>query len=261
MLFRSQVSLFAYPNTTGLDTVDYRFTDPQADPPGANDQLYTEKLLRLSRVAWVYLAPENSPEPRPSPALSGQPFTFGCLNNSTKLSHACIRLWGALLRETPAARLKVLIHDEFQTDRLRRRFVAAGANPQQLLWVPTAEIERYLNYFHDVDLALDPFPYNGGVSTGDALWMGIPVLTLTGASYVSRQGVSLLTNVGLTEGIATDEADYLARAKRWATAPATLAPLRYQLRERLLRSPLMDYSAYAEELGAALLGIWNERVA
>lgn len=254
-----QIAMFAYPNTTGLEAMDYRVTDPCADPPGNTDALYTERLVRLAKTAWPYSPPPSAPEPQPAPVLAGHPFTFGCLNNPAKVSRAAIQLWSEILQQSSEARLMLIVREEPEhSRRLREKFAQAGARPHQLWLVPRAPLATYLEYHQAVDLMLDPFPYNGGVTTGDALWMGVPVLTLAGDSYVSRQGVSLLTNVGLTEGIASTPQEFLKKAIAWARAPVQIAELRKGLRERMRQSPLLDHKGYAEELGCTFRRLWAE---
>ncbi len=247
-----QAALFAYPNTTGLAAVDRRITDAQADPPGA-EPLYVEQLLRLPSVAWVYGAPDDSPEPGGLPCLGGVPFTFGCLNNPAKISAAAVETWSVILRACPGARLMLLVRDDPAHEGLllakfERHSIGAG----QLLFVPKGPERGYLEAHNRIDLMLDPFPYNGGVTTGDCLWMGTPILALEGDSYVSRQGVSLLTAVGLPEWIAADREALVAKAVGCCQAPERLAKRSKGLRERLRRSPLMDHAGYAREWTGAL---------
>ncbi|MBI2946650.1 MAG: tetratricopeptide repeat protein [Verrucomicrobia bacterium] len=247
-----QIALFAYPSTTGLKTIQYRITDPYADPPGLTEHLYTEELVRLRQTAWVYVPPVDLPVAGPSPALLNQSCVFGCLNNPMKLSKACVQLWGSILRRLPQARLKLLAQDETHQIRLASRFASAGAAPGQLQFVPGADLPAYFAYHHGVDLMLDPFPYNGGVTTCDALWMGVPVVTLAGDSYLSRQGVSILSNVGLPQCIAATQEEFAQKAIAFATIPSVLAELRNDLRVRVKDSPLMNYRDYTGELGDSL---------
>lgn len=250
-----QLTLFAYPNTTGLSAVDWRITDSLADPFGA-ETLYVEKLLRLPSVAWVYGAPENSPEPGGLPCLGGEPFTFGCLNNPAKISGAAVETWSGILRACPGSRLMLLVRDDPAHEGLLLiKFDRHGIDAGQLVFAVKGPEPGYLEMHNRIDLMLDPFPYNGGVTTGDCLWMGTPILALEGDSYVSRQGVSLLTSVGLAELIAADREALVAKAAGWFEVPERLAKLSDGLRGRLRRSPLMDHAGYARELTEALEGL------
>ncbi len=254
-----QIALFAYPNTTGLDAMDYRITDPFADPPGRTEHLHTERLIRLNRTAWVYAPPKSSPEPGPPPCLSSPSFVFGCLNNPAKISRSAVTLWTRVLEQVPWARLMLLTREEAEhTVLLRRRFSEAGANLEQLWLVPRASQAIYLEYHRSVDLMFDPFPYNGGVTTCDALWMGVPVLTLAGEAYVSRQGVSVLGNVGLCDCIAETPDEFVTKAVAWARAPERAAELRRGLRQKMRQSPLLDYATYAAELGQVFRNLWRK---
>ena len=252
-----QVSMFGYPNTTGLEPVQYRITDSYADPPGKTEQFYSEHLTRLSKTAWAYLAPENAPAPFQTPRKKCGIFTFGCLNNPIKVSQAAVDLWGAVLRQLPQSRLKLLQQNSMYAERLRERFARTGASAAQLDFVPIASFPSYLEYHRDIDLMFDPLPYNGAITTCDALWLGVPVLTVAGDSYRSRQGVSILTNVGLTECIAHDSQSFVAEATALAEQPDLTDNLRENLRGKLIASPLMDHSAYVDELSETLENLMN----
>ncbi len=247
-----QATLFGYPNTTGLPAVDWRITDSLADPPGS-ELLYVEKLLLLPSVAWVYGPPEISPEPGAPPCLVGEPFTFGCLNNPAKISSAAVETWSGILRACPGSRLLLLVRDEpAHEGLLLAKFERYGIGAGQLLFVVKAPEREYLQMHNHIDLMLDPFPYNGGFTTGDCLWMGTPILALEGDSYVSRQGMSLLTSAGLQELIAADREALIAKAVGWFEAPQRLAKLGGNgLRGMLHRSPLMDHAGYARDFTEA----------
>jgi predicted O-linked N-acetylglucosamine transferase (SPINDLY family) len=246
-----QATIFGYPNTTGLSAVDYRITDTLADPPGA-EFLYVERLVRLPRTAWVYGPPEVSPEPGPLPCLGGQPFTFGCLNNPAKISDAAVESWSEILRICPDARLLLLVrNDPVHEGLLLGKFSRYRVNEKRLIFAAKGPEAAYLELHNRIDLMLDPFPYNGGVTTGDCLWMGTPILALEGDSYVSRQGVALLKGMGMEEFIATDREELVAKAAAWAANPEKLADRSAGLRERFQASPLMDHAGYALELETA----------
>ena len=247
-----QATLFGYPNTTGLSSVDYRLTDAVADPPGA-ESLYVERLHRMPRTAWVYGPPDASPEPGALPSLEGKPFTFGCLNNPAKISEAAVQAWGEILQRCPESRLLLLVrNDPAHEGLLLEKFGRHGVNDRQLVFAAKGPEPVYLELHNQIDLMLDPFPYNGGVTTGDCLWMETPILTLAGDSYVSRQGVGLLAGVGLEEFVAANREDLVAKAADWAVAPGRLAERATGLRERFLASPSMDHVGYARELVSAL---------
>jgi protein O-GlcNAc transferase len=251
-----QITLFGYPNTTGLDAMDYRITDAFADPPSITDRLYTEKLIRFCRTAWVYLAPESQAAPAAPPRLNSDRFVFGCLNNPQKISAGSIGLWGGVLQQNPEARLLLLAANQTHEEELRLSFTKQGVRADQLCFVPKTGLNGYLEYHQRIDVMLDPFPYNGGVTTCDSLWMGVPVLTIAGDSYVSRQGVSILSNVGLSDFIAETPDAFLEKARALAGSRVTLAKMRTELRARLQQSPMMDYASYARELGRRIEELW-----
>jgi protein O-GlcNAc transferase len=252
-----QVTHFGYPNTTGLAAMGYRLTDPYADPPGQTEAWHTEELIRLPEVAWCY-QPSHSPEVGPLPALAAGHLTFGSLNKLAKVTPQAIALWGRLLRAVPGSRLLLLAGGGSRTDqRLRDQFRECGSDGNQLQLVGRLPRDRYLELYQQIDIVLDSFPYNGGVTTCDALWMGVPVITLAGNSYVSRQGVSLLSNLNMRDWIAETPEDYVALAVAWGNNWEELRQLRSGLRERMRRSPLCDGESFTRRLEEAYRVLWR----
>ena len=249
-----QITQFGYPDTTGLLTVDYRVTDELSDPPGKTDRFYTEKLARLPRCAYCYHPTE--PEPRVEARAIDKPIVFGSVNNVAKLSPPTLRTWARILQATPDAQLVVLATSG-DVERTARRLVDHGIDAARLQVLPRTPAAKFLELFNLFDVSLDPFPYNGGVTTCDALWMGVPVVTLAGSTYVSRQGVSLLTHVGLPDLIATSEDDYVAIAGALAADRARLQRLRTTLRETIQKSPICDYGGYTRELESFWREAWR----
>ena len=253
-----QITWFAYPNTTGLPAVDYRISDDLADPTGIGDSRYAERLLRFRGIAWQYRPSIADLDVQPLPHTRGRPFTFGCLNNPAKVSDSTLSLWAEILRRYPASRLLLLVReDEESIATLHRRWSQVGLRPDQLVCVQSAPPRQFLAYHHEVDLILDPFPYNGAVTTADALWMGVPVLTLAGDSYVSRQGLAVLSQLGLQEWIAESPEAYVHKAVTAATRPEALIGLNRELRGRLQRSALMDQDGFAREFETRLCEVWS----
>jgi predicted O-linked N-acetylglucosamine transferase (SPINDLY family) len=258
-----QVTYLGYPDTTGLATMDYRLTDALADPPGEADRFHTEKLVRFAPTAWAYAPPIVAPEPAPSPSAGGGPVTFGCFNNLAKINDVLLAVWGRLLTAVPGSRLLLKGHGlgqaVLQAD-FGRRLAAAGIAPGQVEMLErTSTLAEHLAAYGRVDIALDTFPYHGTATTCEALWMGVPVITLAGDRHAARVGVSLLTAAGHPEWIAHDWEDYLARAVALAGDPQKLAEGRTGLREDLRRSPLLDHAGQAARFGAALRAMWAER--
>jgi protein O-GlcNAc transferase len=252
-----QTTVFGYPTTTGLGAMDYRITDPISDPPGATEHLSVEQLLRLPEFAWVYRPPADVPPVSPLPALTRRPFTFGCLNNPAKISDACLDAWAKLIQTTPGSRLVLMAGQSAAgLRRLSDRFVKAGILRDRVQLVNRLPREKYFEQYADIDVALDPFPYNGGVTTCDALWMGVPVLCVAGTSYVARQGVMQMLTLGLGEFVVASPGELTDAAKMWMNRRPELAEIRAGLRDRLAASPLCDAPRYVRHLEAALRRAW-----
>jgi protein O-GlcNAc transferase len=251
-----------YPGTTGLPTMDYRITDALADPPGAADRLHTERLVRLPRGFLCYEPPAEAPPVASLPALTSGRVTFGSFNNLLKVTPEVVALWGQVLRALPQARL-VLKATLLSDNGVRRRyldlFAAGGVGPDRIeLREPVAGIAGHLAVYGEIDIALDPFPYNGTATTCEALWMGVPVVTLVGDRHASRVGSSLLHRLSLQHLAAATPEAYLEAAAALARDLAGLACLRAGLRERMLASSLCDEAGFAGDFGAALRQMWRE---
>jgi predicted O-linked N-acetylglucosamine transferase (SPINDLY family) len=252
-----QVTHFGYPNTTGLAAVDYRITDPHADPPGQTEAWHTEELVRLPEVAWCY-QPQAAAEVGPLPALAAGRLTFGSLNNLAKINPQVIALWSRLLQAVPGSRLLLLTGVGPQTDqRLRDQFRSHGIDGERIHMLGRLPRRQYLDLYQQIDVGLDPFPYNGGVTTCDALWMGVPVITLAGNAYVSRQGVSMLSNLGMPDWIAKTPEDCVALASRWAGDLEGLRAVRAGLRDRMRDSPLCNGERFTRRLEDAYRAMWR----
>jgi predicted O-linked N-acetylglucosamine transferase (SPINDLY family) len=251
-----QATWLGYVGTTGLSTMDYRLSDPHLDPPGQGDESYVEKTLRLPHSFWCYQAPDASPDVNELPALSNGCVTFGCLNNFCKVTAPTLELWASLLRQVPGSRLVIHANAGSHQEIVRQRFVSAGVEGSRIRFVASQRMEDYFAQYGQLDLALDPFPYGGGTTTCDALWMGVPVVTLAGRTAVGRAGVSLLSNLGLPELIAQTPEQYLSIARNLAADLPRLAQLRRQLRPMMQASVLMDAPRFAAEMEAAYRQMW-----
>jgi len=251
-----QVSFAAYPGTTGLATMDYRLTDPYLDPPGETDADYTERSVRL-RSFWCYEPPEETPPVGPLPAERNGFVTFGCYNNFAKVSRPTLELWARVLQALPGSRLVLLAPAGRCRDAVHSLFEQAGVTSDRVAFVARANHGAYLQRYHDIDLSLDPIPYNGHTSSLDSLWMGVPVVTLAGRTAVGRGGVSILSNVGLPELIARTPEDYVAIAAGLAGDRSRLSALRAELRARMEASLLGDGRQFAAGIEAAFRGMWE----
>jgi predicted O-linked N-acetylglucosamine transferase (SPINDLY family) len=256
-----QVTWIGYPNTTGLRAIDYRFTDRIADPPGTTEHFHAETLVRLPECFLCYAPPAEAPDLAAPPALETRAVTFGSFNTVAKVTDGMIALWARLLAELPQSRL-VLKSLGFRSrsvrDALSQRFAVHGISAQRLqILEPVGSFAGHLARYAEIDIALDTFPYNGATTTCEALWMGVPVVSLAGATHRSRVGASLLHCVGLAELVAATAEDYVAKAVQLATHSARLRALRSELRQRVSRSPLVDGERYTRSVEAAYRGMWQ----
>ena len=256
-----QVTWIGYPNTTGLSTMDYRITDAFADPIGATEALHTEKLVRMPECFSCFKPPSNAPHVSALPAVARGTITFGSFNNFAKITPEVMRVWIAILARVPGSRLVLknwcLDNDRMKTFMLEA-FARCGATTGQMeLWNPNTSNVDHLNCYNSIDIGLDPFPYNGTTTTCDALWMGVPVITLAGVSHVGRVGVSQMSNLGLQELIARDTNHYVDIAVALANDVPRLAALRGAMRVRMSASPLMDAPRLTKNLEAAYDNMWS----
>ncbi len=256
-----QVTYLGYCDTTGLGTMDYRITDRHADPPGTTERFHTERLVRLPKCAWCYSPPETAPVVAPLPALQSDVLTFGSFNTLAKINDEVLALWGDILRRIPGSRL-LLKSAALGEDRARQRIVeelARGGIASDRIefsgWQPS--LAAHLDTYRRVDIALDPFPYHGTTTTCEALWMGVPVVTLAGAHHAARVGASLLHAVGLDSLVAHDRLEYAEIAVRLACDLPLLARLRFTLRDRMKGSPLLDAPTFARCMEVAYREMWR----
>ncbi len=253
-----QMTWFGYPNTTGLSSVDYRLTDAEADPPGVEDR-YSEQLIRLPQVAWVYQPTEPILPVLPRPSARGGRFTWGCLNNPAKVNSGCLEAWGRILKAVPDSQLVLLVREDDEARaRMRSGLLSAGATPGQWIFVPPGTPRQYCAYHYQVDVMLDPFPYNGAVTTADSLWMGVPVLGICGDSYHSRQGWMIARAMGLEEWICPSPEALITKAVSLAKTPGAIQSLSTTLRSRLQASPLMDHAGFAGQLLSVLREVQSD---
>jgi predicted O-linked N-acetylglucosamine transferase (SPINDLY family) len=254
-----QASYLAYCSTTGLKTIDFRLTDPYLDTPQTAAEAYSEQSIFLPRTYWCYQPLALAPLVEPAPIRKNQVVTFGCLNSYRKVTDATLSLWSRLLTEVKPSHL--LIHSPQGSHRRRVTdfFAAAGVDPARIRFVEPQAARQYLATYHQIDVALDPLPYGGGTTTCDALWMGVPVVSLRGRTAVGRAGASILSNVGLSDLVADTPEQYIRIAAALAADPSRLMEVRGTLRARLQTSSLMDAPQFARDFEAALHAMWRER--
>jgi predicted O-linked N-acetylglucosamine transferase (SPINDLY family) len=252
-----QVTYLGYCGTTGLEAIDYRFSDPYLDGADADLNDYREKTVRLPRTYWCYEPGGPTPKASPLPALSDGRVTFGCLNIFPKVSTAALDLWLEILRAMPNSRLMLRAPEGFCRTELVARFAQGGVTADRLEFVGTQPWEPYLSTLQRIDIALDPFPYGGGISTCDALWMGIPVVSLIGRTAVGRGGFSILSNIGLPELAVDTPEKYVEIAVALANDIPRLNALHASLRERMERSPLRNPQGFARDVETAYREMWR----
>jgi predicted O-linked N-acetylglucosamine transferase (SPINDLY family) len=252
-----QITFAGYPGTTGLTAIDYRFTDPYLDPPGSRGAEYAEESVCLPDSFWCYDPYGEEPAVNPLPALDRGFVTFGCLNHFAKVNSGVLSLWARVLRSVEGSRLLLLSPEGTHRREVLERLEHDGVAPERVTFVARQPRWEYLELYHGIDVMLDTFPYNGHTTSLDALWMGVPVITLRGRTVVGRAGFSQLTNLGLPELAAATPDDYVRIAVDWAGDRVRLAGLRTTLRGRMRRSPLMDAPRFARGIEAAYRSLWQ----
>ena len=254
-------SWLGYPATTGLPAIDWRITDALADPLGY-ERYHVEKLLRLPGGFLCYEPRADAPAVEPLPALTRGAITFGSFNNILKLTLSTIRRWAAILDAVPRSRLLIKAAS-FADPPIRasyqQQLIDAGIDARRLeLRAHVLEASGHLGVYNEIDIALDPLVYNGTTTTCEALWMGVPVITMIGDRHATRVGYDLLSRIGLSDLAANDADSYVAIATGLAADLPRLAQIRLELRERMQRSTLCDAANFAKEFEAGLRGIWRE---
>lgn len=251
-----QVSWIGNPNTTGLTAIDYYLADRFCAPPGLMDALFTEKIVQLACTATFQPHP-GAPEVSELPALRGESFTFASFARSNKITEGTIRLWGRVLNAVPNSRMLIGgLSDPARMREITDQFELHGVNPDRLLFRPRMSIEEYLALHADVDLIMDTFPFGGGTTTCHALWMGVPILSLTGGTMSSRVGAVLNGQIGLPDFTVDTEAEFVRLAEYWANNLDKLSSLRATLRSRCASSALLQPSVVARSLEAAMRQMW-----
>ena len=250
-----QVNWLGFPSTTGMASMDYRITDAYCDPPGMTEHLNSEKLVRLPGIYMAWRPPDGTPAVGPLPALANGYVTFGTFHSAFKISPTIAALWARILERVPRARLRVLAISGVAAERHARELFSA-TDPRRIDFLPRLAFDDYLAAFQPVDIALDTFPYHGATTTCFALWMGLPVVVLEGATHASRADVSMLNNVGLPQLVAKTGDAYVDIAARLTHDLPRLAQLRADLRNIMARSPAADGRSCARNLERAFREMW-----
>ncbi len=258
-----QITWLGYFASTGLQEMDYIVGDKVVTPKSEQGH-FVEKIYQMPEVYFCYTVPVDAVPVGDLPLLTNNYVTFGCFNNLSKIGPEVKALWAQILKQVPTSKLflkyKQLV-DPAVREALEKDFVARGIPPERLILEGSSHLNDYYRSYNRVDICLDPFPYPGGTTTIDALWMGVPTVMLAGDRFVSRNGETIARAVGLTSWVAKTKEDYVALAVKWAGKPKELAVLRKGLRAKLEASPLMDGKRFAADFQDALNAMWDERMA
>ena len=252
-----QMTYLAYCGTTGLSAVDYRLTDSYMDLSERGDEFYAEKSIRLPHCFWCYQPILEQLEVGELPALRNSYVTFGCFNSYSKVNPLTFSHWCRLLGGIPNSRLVLFADPGEHRKRAWEQFEKEGLDPRRLWFSPFLPTEQYLRQYQQIDIALDPFPYGGGTTTFDALWMGVPVVSLAGDTAVSRAGLSILSNFGLPQLVASNWDNYATIAADLANDLQRVSELRSGMRQRMKDSPLMDALRFARDVEACFRRMWQ----
>jgi predicted O-linked N-acetylglucosamine transferase (SPINDLY family) len=256
-----QVAYIGYPDTSGIQAMDYRITDSWADPPW-QPRWYSEELVHMPTGFLAYRPPSGLPDVAPLPALQNGYITFGSFNNLAKVTPETVELWAATLHSVPNSRLVIkskALRDAKTCEWTRERFAEQGIASERIdLFSHLQGVGEHLEYYRMLDIALDPFPYHGTTTTCESLVMGVPVISLAGPYHSCRVGVSLLSRVGLSEMIATTPEEFINRASGLAAHIGELSLLRRKLRGIVMNSALCNATAVTRCLEAAYREMWKK---
>jgi len=255
-----QATFAGYPSTTGLQSIDYRLTDPHLDPPDPpdkHDYFYTEQSLRLPHTFWCYTPNPQDPPVNPLPSLTNNHITFGYLGAFSKINAPILKLWTQVMNSLPNSRLILMSRPGSPRTRTLSHFATHNISPSRIQFVDYQPRSQYLSTYHRIDIVLDTHPYNGHTTNLDALYMGVPVVSLHSPSAVSRAALSQLTNFNL-QALSTDNpTQFLHIANSLASDLPSLSTLRSTLRQRMLNSPLTDAHSFTRDIESAYRQMWR----
>ena len=257
-----QITWIGYPNTTGLKNIDYRITDAYVDPEGFIDKYYSEKLIRMPETFLCYAAGECPEVTKEIPYFKNNKITFGCFNNMAKITENIIKLWCDILKKVDNSVLvlkNTAFLDEDIINSVKERFFKYEIKEEQLNFIKRdISSKEHINRYNYIDIALDTYPYNGTTTTCEAMYMGVPVISLAGKTHASRVGVSLLTNVNLEDLVAYNDEDYVQKAVDLANDIKRLEKIKFNLRYNMENSPLMQGDNFTRELEKVYRSLWIE---
>lgn len=259
-----QVTWMGYVTTTGLSAMDWRVTHHDADPVGTEGD-YSERLWRLPGTMWCYRPLPDMPDPSPAPCLQTGRITFGSLNRFSKNSRQVLITWARILQRVADSHLVICVPEGSQRAEVQSLFAAEGIAPDRLRMFAGLDHQSFWKLHGDIDIALDPFPFGGGTTTCETLWLGVPLVTLTGADgkdfpprFASRMGLAFLSSLGMPELAAPNLEAYIDTAVSLAGDVPRLAALRGELRERMAKAPLTDEVRFAREMEQAYRAMWQD---
>jgi protein O-GlcNAc transferase len=254
-----QVSWMGYLNTTGLTRMHYRLCDKRTDPVGIADALHTEKLVRLPHSQWCYRPFIIVETTEQAPWEKNGFITFDSYNHALKISPAVCALWADILHQVPGSQLLCVgLNSTRKMAELLSELTLTGVDSERIRFVARTSLDQYFGWFSEADIALDTFPYGGGTTTFDALWMGVPVVAAKGNTPTSRSAASILEALELDDWVAPSIDDYVRVAVERANDRERIAELRRSLRPRLQSSPLMDEPRFVRDIEAAYRTRWQE---
>jgi len=256
-----QVTYLGYPYTTGLTAIDYRITDGYLDQAGLNEHFNTETPFKMPACLFCYQPYSHSPPVNALPALTQGYVTFSSFNRYDKINLPLLELWAQVLTAVPNSKLVIQMcsfKDPATKQAFQTQVEQLGIDEERLILKECRLAPKHLETYHQVDIALDSYPFNGGMTTCEALWMGIPVVSWMGERQVSRMGLSILSTIGLNQLVAPTPHEYLNICIRLANNIESLQRLRTTLRERMLSSPLMDAATFTRHLEAGYRNMWQK---
>lgn len=252
-----QITYLGYCGTSGVEGMHYRFSDPHLDPPEQDLSCYSESTIRLPETYWCYGPGGEAPKVSSLPAGENSNITFGCMNQFPKDSPPARQLWWEILQRLPGSRMIIHAPPGNHLNGVREELARRGIDNERVEFIGRQSWDQYMRTSYRIDIGLDPFPYNGGITTCDMMWMGMPIVTLSGRTAVGRGGRSILCNVGLPELVAHSLEEYVKIAIELAGDRARLAEIRRGLRERMRNSPLMNAARFARNVEAAYRDAWR----
>ena len=257
-----QATFLGYPGSTGVPNIDWLFGD-QVVTPVAQEQLYSERIMRLPHTVFCYAPEDDYPSPEFGDAMLKRPLTFGSFNNIPKLTPRTVQLYCDVLKAVPHSRLLLKapsFQDAGAVARYTAIFAEQGIDADRLMLRGPVSLARMMDEYADVDMGLDSAPYNGGTTTLQALWMGVPVVVMEGGHFVSRMGASFMKAAGLSEWVARDHASYVDCARRMSLDRQALLLVKKTLRDRVRAQPSWDIQAYSRHFADCLLEMWEDHI-